>query len=321
MSASLQMLGGVVVTFHPDEEFEARLAAMAAEVDMLFVVDNSGDPAVERRLAAAASQRAVRVMTMPGNCGLGAALNAGIAELERRGVSGVVAFDQDSTPELGCVAALRQAAFARPRAGVIGSNWRDEARPDTPTLHLVRGVGVKPWFHREPATHDLDEVTFVITSGSFFRIETWREVGGFREDLFVDLVDTEYCLRTGARRWGIAVAAGAHLRHRRAQKRAVRWCGRTWWPAHMSPERLQLVVRNRVWTLARYGWTRWPWAFFEIAHTAFLLFSVLFLEGQTAAKLSASLRGAWDGLCGRLGAPAWAEATPTSASAEQTTPS
>jgi hypothetical protein len=99
------------------------------------------------------------------------------------------------------------------------------------------------------------------------------------------------------------VAAGAVLLHRRGAKVAVRRFGRTWWPAFMPPMRVRLVVRNRVWSLLRHGWTRWPWALFETTHTAFMFFSAVFLEKHTWAKLGAMTRGALDGVCGRLGPP------------------
>jgi rhamnosyltransferase len=185
----------------------------------------------------------------------------------------------------------------------VGSNWRDEGGPDAPVRHLIHGSGCRPWFRRVAADADLDGVAFVITSGSLFRVATWNELRGFREDLFLDLVDTEYCLRAGAAGWGVSVAANAHLRHRRGEKRAVRWCGRTWWPAHVPPFRIRLIVRNRVWLLWHYGWIRWPWALFEITHTAFMFFSAICLEDATTPKVHAFVQGLWDGLRGRLGPP------------------
>lgn len=316
-------VGGIVVTYFPDGGFEARVAAMAREVAVMVVVDNSADPEVSERLDAWMNQTHVRRISLPRNQGLGAALNVGFAALKQTGCEWIVAFDQDSMPLTGCVNALLRAAAVQPRAAVIGSNWQDEAQPGVRARHLVHGCGFLPWFRRVDVDADIAALMFVITSGSLFRVAAWNALGGFREDLFLDLVDTEYCVRAGARRWRIGLAACAHLRHRRGDKQAVQWCGHTWWPAHMPPRRIHLLLRNRVWALVRFGWTRWPWALFELSHTAFVLFSILCLERDTTPKLAAFLRGAWDGLRGRLGAPAWARTPtiPTSASADQTTPS
>lgn len=38
------------------------------------------------------------------------------------------------------------------------------------------------------------EVDIAITSGSFLNMKAYREIGGFKDELFIDEVDTEYCL-------------------------------------------------------------------------------------------------------------------------------
>ena len=291
---------GVVVTYFPDEEFEARLGAVVREVSPVLVVDNSTDPAAGDRLAAVCDRCGARLLRHAANLGTAAALNRGFAELARLGCGWAVAFDQDSVPAEGLAGALRACAASDPYrpAAVVGANWTDAAR-DAPARHLTRHPRFPLAFRRVAAEQDLPAVTTVIMSGSLFALEAWRELKGFDESLFLDLVDADYCLRARQAGWAVRVAAAARLLHARGRKRAVRFAGRTWWPAFMPPARLHLLFRNRVLLLRRHAWREPHWAAFETAYALKILAEVLFLEDQKTAKLGACLRGTGAGIVGR----------------------
>ena len=293
---------GIIVTYFPDPDLEIRLAAIAREISPVLVVDNTANAAMSDRLAAACERCGCRLLLNRSNLGIAAALNRGFGELEQLGFIWAVAFDQDSTPEPGLVGGLMECARricpARPPA-VVGANWRDEARPNQPSLHLRPHPACRLLFERVPARDDLDAVTCVINSGSLFHLPTWRALGGFDESLFLDLVDTDYCLRARQAGHRIGVASRACLRHRRGSKRAVRFLGGTWWPAFMPPPRLYLLFRNRAWLFRRHLWQTPHWAAFEIIYGFKILAEILFLENDKVAKLGACLRGTWAGVSSR----------------------
>lgn len=288
------------MTFHPDMEFERRLAAIASEVNFLIVVDNTAEPATAERLDGACRARGAKLITSRENVGLGAALNRAFSTLSERGFTWAIAFDQDSTPEPGFRRALLATAGAS--AAVVGANWRDEARPDAPARHLRAHRWIPGAFQRPAATgRDLAGVTCVITSGSLFHLPTWRELGGFDESLFLDLVDTDYCLRARSAGHAVRVSAAAQLLHRRGAKRPVRFLGRVWWPAFMPPLRLRYLFRNRIRLFAHHGLRAPHWVAFEFIHATKILAEIALLEDQKAAKIAACARGTLDGLAGRSG--------------------
>ncbi len=293
-------VGGVIVTFFPDADFETRFAAIAREVGPLIVVDNSARTDVHQRLRPLAANAGAEFIASPTNVGLGTALNLAFRRLAARGVTWTVAFDQDSVPVTGFVNALLGVAHQHPDTAVVGANWTDEARPDFPSRHLRAPAG--PWlFERVPATSDLEGVTCVITSGSLFHLPMWRELGGFDESLFLDLVDTDYCLRAVRAGREVCVAGQARLQHRRGAKRPVTFAGRTWWPAFMPPRRLRILFRNRLRLFRRHAWHAPHWVAFELAYATKILGEIVLLEDQKLAKLAATVRGTWDGLLGRTG--------------------
>lgn len=294
-------VAGVVVTYFPDADFADRLAAVAEETAPVIVVDNSADAAVRERLRAVCAPLRVQLIENPENRGIGAALNQAFAELERNGIEWAVAFDQDSLPELGFTVALLETATAGglPPAAVTGANWHDRARPDSPARHLRKNPRLPAGFVRSVADRDLREITCVITSGSLFHLLAWRQLGGFDANLFLDLVDTEFCLRARAAGRDVRVAARALLHHQRGAKRAVRFAGRTWWPAFMPESRLTLLFRNRLFLFRRHG-TQFPhWVLFELAYAGKVLAEIVFLEDRKLSKLQACLRGTWAGMISR----------------------
>jgi rhamnosyltransferase len=292
-------IGGVIVTYFPDPDFGARLSAIAREVGPLIVIDNSAAPEVHERLRPLVAAVDAKFVASPSNVGLGAALNLAFDQLANQGAAWAVAFDQDSTPAPGFVRALSAAAQHEPRVAVVGANWSDDARPGVPSQHLR--AAARSWrFERIPANSDLMGVTCVITSGSLFSLQTWRELGGFDGALFLDLVDTDYCLRARAAGYEIRVAAAARLQHRRGNKRPIVRFGRTWWPAFMPPARLRLLFRNRLRLFRRHAVPHW--IAFELIYATKILTEIIFLEDRKAAKIAACARGVWDGLLGRSGA-------------------
>lgn len=291
----------VVVTFHPDDALESRLRAIAREAGPVLVVDNSTDPVARGRVADACQRVGAELLANADNTGLGAALNRAFAALRERGFSAVLAFDQDSTPAPGLALALEAVATKHPRCAVVGANWHDEGRPGFASRHLRRSRLGPMLFERIPARADLTDVTCVITSGSRFDLAAWSELGGFDDTLFLDLVDTDYCLRARGAGYDVAVAAAAVLAHRRGAKEEARAFGRRWWPAHMPPRRLRGLFRNRLHVVARHGLSQPHWVLFEAAYTAKILAEIVALEADKGAKLAACAQGTWDGLMGRLG--------------------
>lgn len=294
--SALPPTGAVVVTYFPDPDFGRRLAAIAREAAPVLVIDNSADPAVHTRLAAACAAAGCEFLASPGNVGLAAALNTGFTRLHARGLGWAIAFDQDSTPAPGFAAALHATAARHAEAVVVGANWTDEARPGVSARHLRSRFGLA--FQRPAARTDLPDVTCVITSGTLFALPAWRELGGFDAALFLDLVDTEFCLRARAAGHRVAVSAGARLAHRRGAKHPVRFLGRTFWPAAMPPRRLRGLFRNRLLVTARHGGRAPHWVAFECVYAAKLLLEIALLERDKAARLAACLQGTWEGLLG-----------------------
>jgi rhamnosyltransferase len=287
---------GVMVTFHPPEGVEKNCAAFVAECGQVVVVDNGSGEEVCRTLAAVPG---ACLISLAENRGVAQALNAGCTQAAELGYSWVIAFDQDSYPEPGFAAALWNSHLAAPQAAVVGPRIVENALGGHDHRWLRSHPWCGWWFQRAPCRDgDLTDVSVVMTSGSLIEMACWRALGGFDERLFIDCVDTDYCLR-----WLTAgrLSAGSRLDHQLGQRTQPRFLGRTFFPTNHLPIRHYHVARNRVLMLRRQDFRFPHWMFFDLMVAGLWLFRMLAFEQHKGAKLKAMVLGTWDRLRGRFG--------------------
>ena len=280
----------VVVTFNPDEGLPERLSAIAAQVREVVVVDNSTSADHARSIEQICACHNYRLIINGENRGVATALNQGIA-LAQGACTWVLTMDQDTIVLPQLLSTLRSAyddcPFAE-RVGIIGSplNNRGYER------RLASSLCVGKSYH---------EVKTVITSGSLVHVETYQKIGGFRDDLFVDCVDCEYCLRLAKNGYRTIEANEFGMIHSIGSPRERRLLWKRPSPSNHSVIRRYYIARNRLAVAMEYFWTetRWACRVFKVQVKELLL--VVLFENQKWLKLRASALGAWHALIGRTG--------------------
>lgn len=271
-----------------------------------MVVDNGSGPDSEGLLRGAEQIDGLQLIRNETNLGIGAALNQGVGIALKDGFDWALTLDQDSEPAQDLVSALLHAyaQCGEPRQiAMVAPQVIDAGLGRVAPFLTKHGRFL---YRRVSCTGDvLDPVTTVISSGALLRVGAWTALGGFREDFFMDYVDTEYCLRAQLRGYRVVAACGARLFHHLGDRRRSRFGLWTLYPTFHAPERWYTISRNRVPMLRSYA-LRFPhWLMYESVATAFVFFRMLVSEDQRGAKLAAAIRGTWDGLRGRMGKPSW----------------
>ncbi|MET0855074.1 MAG: glycosyltransferase [Microterricola sp.] len=195
----MPLIIAVVPTFNPDADVTVRLEALAAQCDAVIVVDDGSGDRAEPALAGIEAAGYV-LLRHAGNRGIAAALNTGIAAALDRGADYVVNLDQDTLVPPGYVAACLAVFDGAARATRLGIVCADaiNGSPSIPPRHSPEGFGL---------------VGEAIQSGMVISAECLRVAGLMDERLFIDCVDTEFCLRVGESGFRIAVASGTNLQH------------------------------------------------------------------------------------------------------------
>lgn len=275
----------VVVTFNPGPLLPQLCAALVEAAAVVLVVDNAS--VAGREALEAAEQVGAHVLRLSENRGVSGALNVGLARA--RGVRWLLTFDQDSVVEPGFVRALLGSAPSRDdQVAIVAPKILDAA-----SGRILQGQTFA-----EPTPARL-----VITSGALCRVAALESVDGFREDLFIDHVDHDICLRLRRRGWGIWITPSAVMQHSIGAMRASQVVpGLTVRNLHHSADRAYYKYRNFL-LLVRSGTAsvdrRWA------ARTAMALawgpIKVLLFETEKKAKIAATGAGVLDGLRGHGG--------------------
>lgn len=243
-------LAAVIVSFHPHlGSLEKMLAALRPDVQTLILVDNGSGPDVRQW---AATQERLYFLPLHENKGLATAQNEGLRYAKTKGADYVILFDQDSLPPSNMVRVLLKELQEKEAEGVkvaaIGPHYQDARQGEASTFTRFRGL----WRERPlPGKEgDVIPVDYVVSSGCLMPMKTIEAVGGLRDELFIDYVDIEWCLRAAHKGYCSFGSFSVILPHCLGDAPAS-FLGKS--VTQHSPLRHYYLARNRVW-LYRQRW-------------------------------------------------------------------
>ena len=220
-------LYAVVVWYHPTPEHCASVRSYADAVQHVVIVDNSDED--NTALAQTLPEGSYTYLPLHANLGIATALNTGCRWAVEHGAEWMLTMDQDSRWEPD-----QLALYIR-----LANDYPD-----------LRSVGIfsprQDYTGRMPRyANAYEEKIAVMTSGCIMSAEGFRATGGFRDELFIDEVDNEYCMH--CRRLGLKVVIVNHARleHRLGEQRTVRLLG-IWKKEYIdhAPFRFYYMTRN-----------------------------------------------------------------------------
>jgi rhamnosyltransferase len=282
----------ITVAYHPDAQFPLRVERTLREVGALVIVDNGSGDAELGMLRRMATGSPITLISNLNNVGIARALNIGVRRAITLGFKWALLLDQDSWIDDDMVRTLIAVGAAYPdrdRLGVIGSRFREFNRP----LNEQKGATVGD---------NWEEVPSVITSGSLISLKVHVAVGAFREDFFIDHVDTEYCFRARAKGYRIirtrrpimSHAIGTISRHK------VLWMKK--WTFNHAPDRRYYFARNDTVMLREFGHYGFGlWALKSFGRCVRLCKRIALYEEMKIQKIVAVAQGFWDGVRGHMG--------------------
>ncbi len=300
---SLKEVSAVIVVFQPNLELIKNVEAIRQQVDRIVIVDNGSSEEALIHLRRVNQVQGIETIWNANNLGVAAALNQGVQRARELGFEWVLTLDQDSRPAKDMVQklwAVYQNQAESDRIAIVAPQVID-ADLDRRAPFLRRKWGFI--YERVLCENvSLKDVTTVITSGALMRISAFETIGGFREDFFIDYVDTEFCLRAQLHGYKIIAACQAKLEHRLGNRKKVKVGPFTLMPTFHPPWRWYTINRNRIPMLKLYA-LRFPhWLVYELVATMYVLLRMLLTEDKRGAKLRAAIRGTWHGLRGWMGA-------------------
>ncbi len=267
-------IAAVVVLYRPDASVVENVSSYADQVSRVFAVDNSEqpEPGFGERLSAVGN---VTYLVNGTNLGIAAALNVGVRTAAAAGYTRVLTMDQDSTATPGMVDVLAACMDADGSIGLVSP--------------VHRQVGGSPR-DVDPGCHD---VLTAMTSGNLVRILAYETVGGFMDELFIDQVDNEFCLRLHRAGLRVVEAGDATLIHRVGEVRKHRFPYPAY-SANHSALRRYYIARNRFAVGEMYRADYPEFRSFELAQLRKDVVKIVLYERQKCLKLRMIRRGVRD---------------------------
>ena len=298
-------VAAIVVTYNPPAGFLDSLDIWLSQVHRLLIVDNGSAPEWRETVCQTIQDKYANVefLSNVDNIGIGAALNRGFARLMEDGRKFVFVFDQDSHPALGMVAEvirIYEEFPHRSKIAIVAPNVDIPLAAATASFLVPRTHFL---FKRARCADQqaLADVSIVISSGALYDLDAYRQIGPFREDFFIDYVDTEYCLRARRYGYGIEVACQARLSHELGDQRERRLGPITMHPTFHSPLRWYYMSRNRIRMVGLYA-LRFPyWFLYEALLGFYGLVRLVLFEDRKRSKWMAMTFGTLDGVLNRMG--------------------
>jgi len=282
----------VVVTYEVDEGFPTRLARIERQVGGVIVVDNGSGEATKEMLRECTDHPSITLILNAENSGIARAFNIGIERAAARGFAWVLLMDHDTSADEEMIEELLKVEAAYPHRSelaVIGSGFHDE---NTEASQARVFAAVDSW----------EEVESVISSGSLIPLASHAIVGPFREELFIDYVDVDYCLRARAKGLRVIKTRRPLMLHSIGASTRVRWLWTHKWTRNHSPDRRYYIARNDTVMLREHGhYVLGLWALKSLGRRVRACRRIALYERMKAAKMIAVAQGWWDGVRGRMG--------------------
>jgi rhamnosyltransferase len=279
----------VVITFRPAADVLMNLSKVRPQVQGLVVVDNGSPEESLAPFLAAERQMELTLIRNGQNLGIAAALNIGVRWAQSQGFERVVLFDQDSTVTDGFMQAMLDEYESHPQREKVAIVTPSQVERNTGRARVVG------------SSKDGGPLV-AITSGSLMPIGIFDRCGWFEEDLIIDCVDHEYCLRARSLGYTLAHSRRAVLLVNVGTCQEYRVFGmRISSATHHSAKRRYYITRNRLVVVQRC-WRQQPlWCYCAVRDIAKDTLKIALFETHRWSKLVNTARGIVDALLGRMG--------------------
>jgi rhamnosyltransferase len=283
----------VVVTFNPNPNVIDNVLALAAQVNLVVVVDNGSEGKNHKHLQVLSSEVNILVIDNDRNLGIGAALNIGVRYGISLGYKWVLTFDQDSRATAGYVQTMHRTYTTIPDNEDVAIICPTYVQEKTGQLFAHRNENPQK---SDVSLLNYSAVATTITSGNLMKTELFSKIGFFNEALFIDLVDHEFCLRCRDAKMRIIELHDVVLTHNLGDPVGRSVLGLPLYSSNHSHVRRYYKYRNSV-IISRHWFSSDP-KFFLNEVKGFLIepFKILLLERQKLLKLSYILKGISHGI-------------------------
>ncbi|WP_298551937.1 hypothetical protein [uncultured Parabacteroides sp.] len=269
---------GIVFLYYPDNRIIDNINTYLSYVDTLILWKNSS---LDIDLSLLVNKNWL-ILGNEQNWGIGKPLNYAVSYAFDNGYTHLLTMDQDSSFVEGDFVKYLEYVTVCPikQVGCFSPNMDFNMCRDEKNVYRRLDVS--------------------ITSGSIYPISVFSKVGLFKEEYFIDAIDTEFCFRLRSFNYDIVEVTTVYMKHLLGNKTIFKIFSIQFSSINYSPMRTYYTIRNHYITNKQY-----PQYTNIISFYKFFLFrrflQILMLEPNKKSKIKAMCYGFLHGLQGRLG--------------------
>jgi rhamnosyltransferase len=272
----------LIITFNPDEGLLNLVKTIYNQVGSVIIVDNFSRGESISILNSIENNYKVNIIRNNENFGIAKALNQGVSEARDQRIDFVLTFDQDSTPFNNIVDIIDEVFNSyqdKNEIGAIGVNYISNV-----ANAKIEKSSNKLYFEKD----------YLITSGCMISVDIFFQIGGFREDFFIDNVDIEYSLKLKKNGKKSLISTKPGMMHKAGDPLRKKILGFTVTSSNHNSFRRYFMSRNHIIVTRDYFFT---YPYFILKLNFFYILSILkiiVVEKDVSSKLKKSFKGIRD---------------------------
>jgi rhamnosyltransferase len=166
-------IAGVVILYYPDNNIKDNILSYLDDIGKLYVVDNTPHKNNKKLLP---NSKKIEYISNNENLGIATALNIGAKKATEDKFDFLLTMDSDSK-------------FSKNNLSKMIQWLKDNKTDDIGLISPFHELGI----NQVKPKNKVDYQTIEMTSGNIINLDIYQKIGGFKDWLFIDSVDFDYC--------------------------------------------------------------------------------------------------------------------------------
>lgn len=234
-------VAAIIVSYNPDSNLFDSINLLLNQVEKVIIVDNGSKEKYVKYIKSINEDK-IEIILNKENLGIATALNIGVRKALENGYEWILTMDQDSKASPGMVKKM---------FNVYNSINREERKDILSIFPNFVDERIQS-IEENSNMNSYEYVDADITSGNLLRKEVFEKVGFFDDSLFIDLVDTDFCMRLNEKGIKMIKIRDAVLYHSLGESKTIKGILGSFNTSNHSALRRYYMTRNRFYIWEKY---------------------------------------------------------------------
>lgn len=234
-------VAAIIVSYNPDSNLFDSINLLLNQVEKVIIVDNGSKEKYVKYIKSINEDK-IEIILNKENLGIATALNIGVRKALENGYEWILTMDQDSKASPDMVKKM---------FNVYNSINREERKDILSIFPNFVDERIQS-IEENSNMNSYEYVDADITSGNLLRKEVFEKVGFFDDSLFIDLVDTDFCMRLNEKGVKMIKIRDAVLYHSLGESKTIKGILGSFNTSNHSALRRYYMTRNRFYIWEKY---------------------------------------------------------------------